>query len=247
MIEAVGTFAGRVIWRHEAHAGVRFDTNTGTATTQGGSTVLTPMPSVVEPPAPAPEAEATPDAPVEQGLQVEAVANTAGAANDDGATAEEPAAGEPPLAPPVRPKQRHAKAIRLKPDGEEVFALPAGQPLFRTGDPGGRMYLLRAGKLEVQDGDREHEEIESGAIVGELELLEKDLKRRTTVVALTDCELMEIDGRRFRALIEKRPDFALMVMHTLSGRLRHMGDLPIPDSDGIPSDDQAARAPAPTP
>ena len=72
------------------------------------------------------------------------------------------------------------------------------------------MYVVRAGRLRIQGGaPNEEEEIGSGAIVGELEMLERDLKRRMTVVAVTECELMEIDARRFKLLIGERPDLQL--------------------------------------
>ena len=105
------------------------------------------------------------------------------------------------------------------------------------------MYLVRAGTLRIQGASPgEAEEIGSGGIVGEMEFLEKGLTRRTSVLAITECELMEIDARRFRQLIGERPDFALAVMHTLSGRLRHMGDLMASTGANMAVHDQAQAA-----
>ncbi len=253
MIEAVGTFSGRVVWRRDRLAGVTFETPTGITPEASSVTVPAPTPLVADPPTPTPAAEADsgsrdePEAPANQDFAVltaamiseptGTVAAAAPVANAAVGTSEQPPV-ETVTGSTARTKHRRPRALKLKPNGEDVFTLSAGQLLFQEGDPGGRMYVVRTGRLRVRGGTPgEVEEIGSGSVVGELELLEKDLKRRTTVVAVTECELMEIDARRFRLLIGERPDFALEVMHTLSGRLRHMGDLQIAEGAATLSED----------
>ncbi len=262
MIEAVGTFSGRVIWRRDHYAGVKFETGTGTTPGASGATVSTLTPLATDPPAPTLVAKADtgsreePDAPAGADFAVlttsmtsepsETVAGIAAVASAAVGASEQPPV-ETPAGFAAETKPRGSRALKLKPQGEDVFTLSAGQALFQEGDPGGRMYVVRRGTLRIRGGaPGELEEIGIGAVVGELELLEKDLKRRATVVAATECELMEIDARRFRRLIGERPDFALEVMHTLSGRLRHMGDLRIAKGAATSSqNDGTDRGPTP--
>jgi len=253
IIEGIGTFAGRVIWRSEHHVGVKFDNGSELAEARRAiAPSLTPLgtdppepvcmaehdpASFDEPQLPTPGADfaVTTISPVSDPTEIVAVAS-----KPAGTTAE-PSATETPTAPTAGAKYRRSRVFKLKPHGEDVFTLSAGQPLFQEGDPGGRMYVVRTGTLRIQGGaPGDEEEIGSGAIVGEMELLERDLRRRTTVIAVTDCELMEIDARRFRLLIGERPDFALAVMHALSGRLRHMGDHRVADGTGMSPRDPAA-------
>ena len=235
MIEAVGTFSGQVIWRGERYVGVKFDTGTKKSGEASAAAMPALTPLGTDSQASALALETDPGSLDEPELSAPITVCA------PPATPEALSADETPTTPPTGPRLRRSRALKLKPHGEDVFTLAAGQPLFQEGDPGGRMYVVRAGTLRIQGGTPgEEEEIGSGAIVGEMELLEKDLRRRTTVIAVTECELMEIDARHFRQLIGERPDFALAVMHALSGRLRHMRDLRVGDGTEISPRDRAA-------
>jgi len=123
----------------------------------------------------------------------------------------------------AQPERRGPRDILKLVRGEQnVFALKAGEVLFRAGDPAGRMYIVRGGRLSIESITGSNEFVESGGIVGESGLVEHDVSRSATAVAVTDCELVEIDGRRFFSLIEEQPGFAVAVMQVLSRRLRHL-------------------------
>lgn len=253
IIEAIGTFSGRVIWRRDRYAGVKFEMSTGKTPEASSATVAALTPLATDPLKSTLVAETETGAPDEPELPAgtdfavpvtsmvsepaTTVESAAPVASDAVCASEHAPAAEAPRRA-AETKHRRSRALELKPNREDVFTLSAGQQLFQEGDPGGRMYVVRAGRLRIHGGapDQE-EEIGSGAIVGELEMLERDLKRRMTVVAVTECELMEIDARRFKLLIRERPDFALEVMHTLSGRLRHIGDLKLADGTTTSSQD----------
>ncbi len=121
-------------------------------------------------------------------------------------------------------RRREADVLKLLRDEEKVFTLPAGELLFREGDPAGRMYVVRSGSLRIQNGGAGDEEVGSGGIVGEMGLVDKHLPRSTSAYALTECELVEVDARRFKALIEQQPGFAITVMQVLTRRLRHLSE-----------------------
>jgi CRP-like cAMP-binding protein len=52
-----------------------------------------------------------------------------------------------------------------------------------------------------------------------------DSPRSATVIAKTDVKLVPISRERFMFLVQNTPFFAIEVMQTLVGRLRHMDTL----------------------
>jgi CRP-like cAMP-binding protein len=100
----------------------------------------------------------------------------------------------------------------------------AGEALFREGTPGTSMYLIRCGEVAIYVGGMPVERIGPGGIVGEMALID-DSPRSASAVALTDCELVPIDRKRFLFLVQETPFFALEVMRVMGERLRVMNRL----------------------
>ncbi len=114
---------------------------------------------------------------------------------------------------------------RLVGEIEEV-ALPPGGVVFRRGDPGDCVYVVRAGVAEARagPGDDDDDEYpltlyEPGESFGESALL-TDEPRSTSVVALSDLQLWALPKDRFRTLVEGTPGLALAVGRALSRRLQ---------------------------
>jgi len=107
-------------------------------------------------------------------------------------------------------------------DEPHVVALQPGEILFKEGDPGTSMFVVRDGVLRIRSGSVVYEDVVRGGVVGEMGLVEKLMPRSATVYALTASELVEIDEERFFALVERAPHLAITVMRVLSRRLRHM-------------------------
>jgi CRP/FNR family cyclic AMP-dependent transcriptional regulator len=103
-----------------------------------------------------------------------------------------------------------------------VIALQPGEILFKEGDPGTSMYVVRDGVLRIRSGSVVYEDVVRGGVVGEMGLVEKLMPRSATVYALTASELVEVDEDRFFVLVERQPQIAITVMRVLSRRLRHM-------------------------
>ncbi|MGH7126658.1 MAG: Crp/Fnr family transcriptional regulator [Stellaceae bacterium] len=103
-----------------------------------------------------------------------------------------------------------------------IVALQPGEILFKEGDPGTSMYVVRNGVLRIRSGSVVYEDVVRGGVVGEMGLVEKLMPRSATVYALTASELVEIDEDRFFMLVERQPQIAITVMRVLSRRLRHM-------------------------
>ena len=107
-------------------------------------------------------------------------------------------------------------------DEPRIVELQPGEILFKEGDPGTSMYVVRDGVLRIRSGSVVYEDVVRGGVVGEMGLVEKLMPRSATVYALTASELVEIDEERFFILVERQPQVAITVMRVLSRRLRHM-------------------------
>jgi CRP/FNR family cyclic AMP-dependent transcriptional regulator len=101
----------------------------------------------------------------------------------------------------------------------ELQLLPAGQALFREGEPGRLMYVLMSGTAEITVNNRLVETAEAGALLGEMAMIDEGT-RSATVIAKSDCKLLPIDHDRFSFLIQQTPNFALHVMRVITARLR---------------------------
>jgi CRP/FNR family cyclic AMP-dependent transcriptional regulator len=106
----------------------------------------------------------------------------------------------------------------------DLQTLPAGQTLFRQGDPGDLMYVLMSGTADILVNHSVVETAEAGAILGEMAMID-DGTRSAMVIAKTDCKLLPIDHDRFNFLIQQTPNFAIHVMRVIAARLRKMDSL----------------------
>ena len=156
-----------------------------------------------------------------------------GSTSDRGSAAPSVRGAAGPEPPPEMPKpdppegvavQRYGNADLLELLGDEpvTSVLQPGEILFKEGDPGTTMYLVRSGVLRIRSGSVVYEDVAAGGIVGEMGLVEKHMPRSATIYALQLAELVEIDEDRFERLVERHPHFAVTVMRVLSRRLRHM-------------------------
>jgi CRP/FNR family cyclic AMP-dependent transcriptional regulator len=103
----------------------------------------------------------------------------------------------------------------------DTLSLPEGQTLFKAGESGSMMYVLKSGSMHILVGSKVVETAEPGALIGEMALIDKG-PRAATAVAHSDCELVAIDLRRFLFLVQQTPNFAIHVMHVMADRLRNI-------------------------
>ena len=100
--------------------------------------------------------------------------------------------------------------------------LAAGEWLFREGDPGESMYIVRAGRLEViaeRAGETAVRELGRGAALGELALLTSE-SRSASVRAARDADLIAIERDQFERLLETAPEISLALNRVLASQLR---------------------------
>jgi NTE family protein len=109
--------------------------------------------------------------------------------------------------------------------------LEAGAWLFRAGDPGERLFIVRSGRLRIvvptEEGERVVREVGPGAALGELALLTGS-DRSAAVKAVRDSELLELDAAHFEALLVRDPAFAVAVARELARLLQASGGLEQP-------------------
>ncbi|HWF25715.1 MAG TPA: DHA2 family efflux MFS transporter permease subunit [Solirubrobacteraceae bacterium] len=138
-----------------------------------------------------------------------------------------------PRARPVRSTASSAEFLRAAPLFAELpeamldsivakahrVSLRAGDFLFRQGEDGDCLYLVRSGRLEAisddDEGARSVALIERGAVVGELAVLARST-RSASVLALRDCELLKITADDFTALMAASAPLATALARTLS-------------------------------
>ena len=101
---------------------------------------------------------------------------------------------------------------------KEGVLCSAGQTIIEEGTVGATMYVLLDGEVEIHAGGQQTV-CGPGTIFGEMALID-DAPRSATVLAKTDCRLLELDRRRFESLVSETPYFALEVMHVMADRLR---------------------------
>ena len=109
--------------------------------------------------------------------------------------------------------------------GAEVVRVPAGQVLFRAGDPADGCYRVEGGLLKVTMFSHSGTERilafhGSGAIVGELAIID-GLPRTTSAVAVRDAALSFLSRVAFEAFAEKHhPEFCQSLFRLLTKRVR---------------------------
>ena len=104
-------------------------------------------------------------------------------------------------------------------DSEDLVEFPAGTVIFAEGMEGNCMYVVMSGEVTVTLKDKLLANAAAGEIVGEMALIESDL-RSATVTAKTDCVLALIDKSSFESLLKHVPEFTMHVRDVLADRLK---------------------------
>jgi uncharacterized membrane protein len=105
----------------------------------------------------------------------------------------------------------------------------AGQVIFRAEQTGGRLYIIRAGQVElsiVDDDDQKLvlELLEAGDFFGELSLLDGG-NRSATATAAQPTDTLVLERHEFLDLMLQKPHMAQDVMVALAKRIRRTDNL----------------------
>lgn len=111
--------------------------------------------------------------------------------------------------------------IQIFQNSTEAVAYPAGTVIFKEGDAGDAMYVVKSGEIAIEVGGKQIETLKAGDILGEMALLANE-SRSATARTLVDSELVAVTASRFEFLVQQTPFFALDVMRIMAQRLRAM-------------------------
>lgn len=120
------------------------------------------------------------------------------------------------------------RALQIAADAVQRRSYPAGEVMFREGDEGEAVYILRDGTVKLSKVDLGgHEKtlalLRPPEFFGEMALL-GDTTRSATAAAATATEVLLLFGDDFHRLMRDNPRIGLNVTTTLAHRLRGMDD-----------------------
>jgi CRP-like cAMP-binding protein len=102
--------------------------------------------------------------------------------------------------------------------------LSADSVLFHRGDAGDALYIIDEGEVKIvreneQGGEVVLNRCGPGETIGEMSLFDQE-PRSASIVAVTDSEVLELKREAFFELLDQRPDVSLILLQSLSSRLR---------------------------
>jgi CRP/FNR family cyclic AMP-dependent transcriptional regulator len=111
----------------------------------------------------------------------------------------------------------------------DFIQLAAGETLFKTGEPGESLYVVKSGEMELYIKDTAGQKIllaiaSAGEVFGELALLDRG-PRTATALALDETELLELDRDDLLMLFQKSPAAALRLLAAMSHMTRKADEL----------------------
>ena len=146
-----------------------------------------------------------------------------------------------PQAQAAAPKQVYNAGMALEffRAGGKPESASAGTKFFEENEKAGflkrdKMYLLMEGEVTLVVKGRVISIVKAGEIFGEMAAI-SDSPRSATAVARTPCRVIPLDDKGFAVALQKKPEFALMMLGTMIMRLRAM----IARLSGVPSGAQA--------
>lgn len=95
----------------------------------------------------------------------------------------------------------------------------AGDILFREGEKGTEFFVIKTGRVRVDQRGEKIRELGAGDWFGELALLDRG-PRSATVTALEKLELLVVNELEFSSLIDEVPGLAHQLLATIAVRLR---------------------------
>lgn len=105
--------------------------------------------------------------------------------------------------------------------------LQKDETLFREGDEGDEMYLIKSGEIkittEVEGKEKTLAVLNEGAFFGEMALID-NRPRSASAIAKTDCKLIIVDREAFLRKVNENP-FIKYIIGTLSKRLRKTDEM----------------------
>lgn len=114
-------------------------------------------------------------------------------------------------------------------DQLDDLSFPASSHIFRRGDPGGSIYIVSNGEVEIYLEDSTGSRIvfetaKRGDFFGELSLLDGD-PRSASALAVQETRVLRVDRSDLALLFKARPDSAMDILTVMGRRLREADSL----------------------
>ncbi|HYC36852.1 MAG TPA: cyclic nucleotide-binding domain-containing protein [Usitatibacter sp.] len=104
-----------------------------------------------------------------------------------------------------------------------IVRFPQQTLIFREGQSGSFMYVVKAGKVGIAVGATIVEVVVPGGTFGEMAVVDQS-PRTARAGAIDECELLAIDRASLLHVIEVNPAFAMALLKAVAERLRHMNN-----------------------
>ena len=101
----------------------------------------------------------------------------------------------------------------------DISGFKLGEYVFHEGEAADAMWIVLSGTIEVEVRGRIIEQVGKNYALGVLSLIDQ-LPRSSTARAKEDSQLVRINSRQFRFMVEQMPNFGWYVMRQLADRLR---------------------------
>ncbi len=102
---------------------------------------------------------------------------------------------------------------------------PKDTTIFRQDEQGDRMYVIVEGHLDVVRHAKGTDQVLAqrgpGDFVGEMAIIDS-APRLASLVTREEVRVLAIDGPTFKAILRERPEVSLVVLRSLSRRLREI-------------------------
>lgn len=96
--------------------------------------------------------------------------------------------------------------------------------IFRKGDEGDNLYLIKQGLIRIHDGDNELAILGTEDFFGEISLLMSET-RSASATTVSDCVVLKLSQWQFYELLETDPSILKGIVETLCARLMKQNDL----------------------
>ncbi len=112
---------------------------------------------------------------------------------------------------------------------DEEF-IEKGKVIFNEGDPGGELYIVVNGSVNIGIEDAEagvfthFATYQAVSAFGEMTLFESDTPRSASAIADEDTLVLRLRHEPMKALLYQYPDLSLKIVHVLSDRLRQANE-----------------------
>ncbi|WP_196502067.1 cyclic nucleotide-binding domain-containing protein [Aestuariivirga litoralis] len=99
------------------------------------------------------------------------------------------------------------------------MTIPAGNVIFKEGDPGDVFYIVQSGSVEMSTRGKVTAVVGANKAIGVLSVVDKG-PRNATAKALEQTEISVIDERKFRYMLDEVPNFSRYVLEEMARVVR---------------------------